>query len=294
MSAYDFVFGGLSGMTASAVIQPIDTVKVRIQLVGEAGQRGAATSPFAVARSILAKEGVRGFYKGLDSSLFRQATYCTARLGIYKTFFNRIQEKNGRVTMTEKAGLSLIAGFLGSLVGNPSDLVLVRFQSDAFLPPEQRRNYKNVFQAFGRVVREEGLRTLWRGSTPTILRAMSMNLGMLTTYDEIKERLNKATGTKDAFRTQILAGLASGVVCSFLSLPFDNVKTKLQKMTPDANGKLPYKGVVDCFQRSMAREGFWGLWVGYPTFFSRVAPHSIIVLLTQDFLHYYFNPNYKK
>lgn len=294
MSIYDFVYGGLSGMIASAVIQPIDTVKVRIQLIGEAAQKGTSTSPIAVARDILAKEGAKGFYKGLDSSLFRQATYCTARLGIYKTLFKNVQEKNGRVTFVEKGAISLIAGFLGSLIGNPSDLVLVRFQSDAFLPVEQRRNYRNVFQAFGRIVREEGLLTLWRGSAPTVLRAMSMNLGMLTTYDEIKERLNRSTGTKDTFRTQIIAGICSGVVCSFLSLPFDNVKTKLQKMTPDKEGKLPYKGVIDCFSKSIKREGVTGLWIGYPTFFTRVAPHSIIVLLTQDFLHFYFNPKRSK
>ena len=34
MSIKDFIFGGLSGMIGTAVIQPIDTVKVRIQLTG--------------------------------------------------------------------------------------------------------------------------------------------------------------------------------------------------------------------------------------------------------------------
>jgi solute carrier family 25 oxoglutarate transporter 11 len=294
MSIYDFLFGGLSGMIASAVIQPIDTVKVRIQLIGEAAQKGSSTSPLVIARSIFAKEGARGFYKGLDSALFRQATYCTARLGIYKTIFNKIEAENGRVTFTQKAAISLVAGFLGSLVGNPSDLVLVRFQSDSFLPTDQRRNYKNVFEAFARIIKEEGIMTLWRGSTPTVLRAMSMNLGMLTTYDEIKERLNKSSGTKDTFKTQIVAGVFSAIVCSFLSLPFDNAKTKLQKMMPDSEGKFPYKGIVDCFKKSIKREGVTGLWVGYPTFFSRVAPHSIIVLLTQDYLHKIFNPKKSK
>ena len=135
--------------------------------------------------------------------------------------------------------------------------------------------------------------TLWRGSTPTVLRAMSMNLGMLTTYDEVKEILNRRTNTKDTMKTQLIASATAGVVCSFLSLPFDNAKTKLQKMKPDENGKLPYKNILDCFAKSIKREGFTGLWVGYPTFYTRVAPHSMIVLLTQDFLHRNFNPKTK-
>ena len=156
MSIKDFAFGGLSGMIGTAVIQPIDTVKVRIQLVGESqglagGKTTLSKSPFKVAKGILAKEGIRGFYRGLDSALFRQATYCTARLGIYKTIYNKRLEEKGRVVFHEKALISLFSGFLGSMIGNPSDLSLVRFQSDMYLPTDQRRNYKNVFDAFSRI-----------------------------------------------------------------------------------------------------------------------------------------------
>ena len=46
-------------------IQPVDMIKVRIQLRSEAGLTGSQLSPFNVARDILAKEGgVRSFYKG--------------------------------------------------------------------------------------------------------------------------------------------------------------------------------------------------------------------------------------
>jgi len=73
-------------------------------------------------------EGIKGFYKGLDSALFRQATYATARLGIYKSMSDGIKEQNKRdLSGFEKVYCSLTAGFIGSLIGNPSDLVLIRF-----------------------------------------------------------------------------------------------------------------------------------------------------------------------
>lgn len=87
-----FLIGGLSGMTATSVIQPIDTVKVRIQIKGEEGHKNV--SPFAVAREIHQQQGVKGFYQGLDSALFRQATYATARLGIYKSISDHLKAKN--------------------------------------------------------------------------------------------------------------------------------------------------------------------------------------------------------
>ena len=48
---------------------------------------------------------------------------------------------------------------------------------------------------------------------------------------------------------------------------------------------LPYAGFIDCFRKSIAREGVTGLWVGLPTYYSRIAPHAMITLLLQDFFH---------
>jgi solute carrier family 25 oxoglutarate transporter 11 len=294
MSFYDFIFGGLSGMIATSIIQPIDTIKVRIQLVSEAALVGVSKSPFKSAYTIFATDGVKGFYNGLDSALFRQATYTTTRLGLYKYLFSKRKKEKGEVLTREKILISLFSGFVGSMVGNPSDLVLVRFQSDSYLPAEQKRNYKNVFNAFARIVKEEGWMTLWRGSSPTVGRAMAMNMGMMTTYDEVKERINKYTQSRDLMSTQIISSLMAGFVCASLSLPFDNAKTKLQKMTRDKGGHLPYKGLADVFIKSVAREGVRGLWVGFLTYYFRVGNHAMIVLLTQDYLQSNFNPHNKK
>lgn len=38
----------------------------------------------------------------------------------------------------------------------------------------------------------------------------------------------------------------AGVVAATVSLPPDNIKTKIMKMKPDANGVMPYKGFIDC------------------------------------------------
>lgn len=97
----------------------------------------------------------------------------------------------------EKSIASLFAGFVGSIVGNPADLSLVRLQVDSSLPVDKRRNYKNVGDALMRTVKEEGILALWRGSTPTVIRAMAMNLGMLASYEQIKEEINNFTGTKN-------------------------------------------------------------------------------------------------
>jgi solute carrier family 25 oxoglutarate transporter 11 len=72
---------------------------------------------------------------------------------------------------------------------------------------------------------------------------MALNLGMLVSYDMTKERLEHKMTPNQAF---FGAGVVSGAVASTCSLPFDNVKTKLQKQVPLEDGSLKYSGLIDC------------------------------------------------
>lgn len=85
----NFAIGGISGMFSTTIVQPIDIVKVRLQVRGEAGHSNL--SPFSVARELKAKVGLKGFYKGLDSALVRQSTYTTTRFGVYLTLTQQMK-----------------------------------------------------------------------------------------------------------------------------------------------------------------------------------------------------------
>ena len=71
-------------------------------------------------------------------------------------------------------------------------------QADKRLPLAQRRNYTGTLNAFNTIVREEGVSGLWRGATPTVVRAVVLNLAMLSTYDEAKEQLTKWLGVSES------------------------------------------------------------------------------------------------
>ena len=59
------------------------------------------------------------------------------------------------IPLSWKAGAGLTAGGLGSLIGTPADLALIRMQADNTMPPEKRRNYKGVFDALLRCHHEQ-------------------------------------------------------------------------------------------------------------------------------------------
>lgn len=175
-----------------------------------------------------------------------------------------------------------MAGGIGAFVGNPADLALIRLQTDATLPPSQRRHYRNVTDAFTKIYRQEGLTALWKGTGPTMARAMALNLGMLGPYDQAKEMLTKVVGpTKVA---NLGASAIAGFLAAFLSLPFDNMKTKLQRMEKLKNGQYPYRGMMDCALKTVSKEGISGFYTGFPTYYVRIAPHAMLSLLFSDFL----------
>jgi solute carrier family 25 (mitochondrial oxoglutarate transporter), member 11 len=43
--------------------------------------------------------------------------------------------------------------------------------------------------------------------------------------------------------------------------------------------------VLDALSKTIKNEGVAGLWVGLPTYYFRVAPHAMISILVQDYLH---------
>jgi len=189
----------------------------------------------------------------LSAGLTRQLTYGMSRLGLFRTISQKFTPEGGTaadIPFTTMLGISLTAGGTAALIGTPADAALVRMQADTTLPVEQRRNYKWVGDALVRMAREEGLKGFFAGGTPTICRGLAINVGMFTTRDKFKQFNQNVLGMQpDGAPNRFFSGFLSGWVAATATLPFDFIKTRLQKQKPDANGQIQYKGVVDCFQK---------------------------------------------
>lgn len=275
-AALPFINGGTAGMVATTVIQPIDMIKVRLQLAGQGARTGPKPTPITVTREILASGKVLDLYTGLSAGLLRQAVYTTARLGFFDTFMGilttRAKENGRKIGFAERAGAGLSAGGLAAMFGNPADLALIRMQSDGLKPLAERRNYKSVIDALSSIAKSEGITALWAGAAPTVVRAMALNFGQLAFFSEAKQQLKD---TSLSPRAQTLSASAiAGFFASFFSLPFDFVKTRLQKQQKAPDGTFPYKGMGDCFRKVAKEEGLLRFYRGFSTYYVRIAPHA--------------------
>ena len=269
-AALPFINGGSAGMVATCCIQPIDMIKVRLQLAGEGTTGGPRPTPFGVARDVIAQGKVLDLYTGLSAGLLRQAVYTTARMGFFDTFMKaftaRAEAKERKVTFYERAGSGLAAGGVAAMIGNPADLPLIRMQSDGLKPKAERANYNSVVDALTRIAKSEGIAAWWAGAYPTVIRAMALNFGQLAFFSEAKSQLADKTSMSGRSQT-LTASAIAGFFASFFSLPFDFMKTRLQKQQRGPDGQLPYKGMFHCFQRVLREEGPLRFYRGFSTYY---------------------------
>lgn len=96
------------------------------------------------------------------------------------------------------------------MVGNPTDVLKVRMQAQGRLPAGTPQLYTSALAAYGTIVRQEGVRALWTGATPNILRNSIVNAAELATYDQIKQHLMHTFGFRDAVPCHLAASLCAG------------------------------------------------------------------------------------
>ncbi|CAB3404887.1 unnamed protein product [Caenorhabditis bovis] len=272
-----FIFGGTAGMGATLFVQPLDLVKNRMQLSGTTGKKEYRSS-FHALTSIIKNEGFMAVYNGLSAGLLRQATYTTTRLGCYTYMLELFSSQDQPLSFGLKAALGMSAGGIGSFVGTPAELALIRMTSDGRLPVEQRRNYTGVVNALTRIVKEEGVLTLWRGCTPTVMRAMVVNAAQLATYSQAKEKLLETKLVQDGIFCHFLASMLSGLATTIVSMPVDIAKTRIQSMKV-IDGKPEYKNAFDVWAKIIKNEGVFALWKGFTPYYMRLGPHTVLTFI---------------
>lgn len=282
-----FACGGAAATSASIVIHPMDLAKVRMQLYGQLNPGKPAPSFVTILSNMVKSHGIGSIYTGVDAAIGRQLVYGTARIGLHRNFSDKLVEMNdGKpISFVQKALSGMASGSIAVCIGTPFDIALVRLQADGMAKPEDRRNYKNVFDALIRTSREEGVAALYKGLAPNILRGMSMNVGMMACYDQAKETVASLLGDPmtngPALPTRIGAAATAGFTAALFSLPFDLVKSRLMAQKPDPlTGKMPYKGIADCAIKIFKGEGPLGFFSGFSAYYGRCAPHAMIILLS--------------
>uniref|UniRef100_A0A0D6R017 Uncharacterized protein n=1 Tax=Araucaria cunninghamii TaxID=56994 RepID=A0A0D6R017_ARACU len=302
-----FVEGGIASVVAGCTTHPLDLIKVRMQLQGEQSLRNpnpshgiafanvnvgatatvskARAGPIAVLLRVVETEGPLALFSGVSATMLRQLLYSTTRMGLYEIFKDKWRDpgsKPGNLPLVKKIVAGLVAGGVGAAIGNPADVAMVRMQADGRLPVAERRNYTSVVDAIARMVRQEGVTSLWTGSALTVQRAMIVTASQLASYDQFKESILSHGVMHDGIGTHVTASFGAGFVASVASNPVDVIKTRIMNMKPEPGQPAPYSGALDCALKTVKAEGPMALYKGFIPTVTRQGPFTVVLFVTLE------------
>lgn len=164
---------GAGVLEALVIVTPFEVVKIRLQQ-----QKGLSPEllkykgPIHCARMIIREEGILGLWAGAAPTVMRngtnQAAMFTAKYLFDRVFWKK-QEGDGTVLQPWQSMISgFLAGTAGPICTGPFDVVKTRLMAQSTSGGEVK--YKGMIHAIKTIYAEEGLRALWKGLLPRLMR----------------------------------------------------------------------------------------------------------------------------
>jgi len=185
--------GSITGAALAFVEGPVDLFKVKMQIqyksdVAKAGPK--YTSIFDAAAKLYQMRGIRGLFQGLGATLIRDIPANGLYFGAYELSRRAFTPKGKRVEDLA-AGKLLIAGGIGGMAYwaciYPVDVIKSKMQSDSVMPTE--RKYTSFSDCFRKILSSEGVKGLFRGFTPCMVRSFPANATCFVAYEYTRKYL---------------------------------------------------------------------------------------------------------
>lgn len=258
---------GTAAVITVSFIHPIDVVKTRIQVSSEYSNLGMG----GTVGKIASDEGVVALWKGVNAAWLREASYTSLRLGLYEPIKVMFGASEPGAPFYKKFLAGSAAGAIGSLAGNPFDVLKTKMMTTA------GKEVPSITKTASDLFSHQGIGGFYRGIDSNIARAMVLNGTKMACYDQTKGVVVSVTGLdRTALPTTFLSAVAAGFFMTCTVSPFDMVRTRLMNQPADA--KI-YSNALDCAVKIATQEGPLTFWRGFMPIWSRFAPTTTLQLV---------------
>lgn len=274
---YQFVAGAIAGVSEILVMYPLDVVKTRVQLqTGKGVGEDAYSGMLDCFRKIIAKEGPSRLYRGITAPILMEAPKRATKFAandewgkLYRSMFG-IPKMNQQLSILTGAS----AGATESFVVVPFELVKIRLQDKA-----QAHKYSGMLDCVQKIIRQEGILTLYQGLESTMWRHILWNAGYFGCIFQVRALLPKASDKKGQIVNDLISGSIGGTVGTILNTPMDVVKSRIQNTPKVAGGFRKYNWAWPSLGLVMKEEGFAALYKGFVPKVLRLGPGGGILLV---------------
>ncbi|KAI2463661.1 solute carrier family 25 member 38 [Annulohypoxylon bovei var. microspora] len=291
---FHFVAGLGSGTFSAVLLQPFDLLKTRVQQSGSHSIRAAVKE---ISRS---PNAVTAFWRGTIPSALRTGVGSA----IYFTTLNVIRQRATALPFATVPGTdplrsssslpklsntaNLVAGafaraFAGFIL-MPLTVIKVRYESNMY-------SYTSIAGAAKDIYKAERIPGFFVGFGATAIRDAPYAGLYVLSYEQFKKRLSSwhflstpvsyeqsGMGMAGSLSASInfSSGALAGATCSFISNPFDAIKTRIQLQPRE------YRNMVQACRKMITEEGIRSLYDGLTLRMARKAISSALAWMVYE------------
>ncbi|GAA6035899.1 hypothetical protein JCM8097_005152 [Rhodosporidiobolus ruineniae] len=202
--------GSLAGIASVVSTYPLDLVRSRLSVetaslgMKEGRTDGRSTGMLAMGLRVMREEGgVKALYRGLVPTSAGVAPYVAFNFASYEllkqhcAYYFPDPSHPGQPGTIGKLVCGGVAGAVSQTLTYPADLLRRRMQMVGLKSQALGYEYTGAWDAVFTIIRREGIRGLYKGIWPNLLKcgpAMSVSFA---TYEKTKELLDKAAEARE-------------------------------------------------------------------------------------------------
>ncbi|PVD37264.1 hypothetical protein C0Q70_04261 [Pomacea canaliculata] len=227
------VAGGMAGASQVVFTNPLEIVKIRLQVAGEIVGKARVS-----AINVIKDLGFFGLYKGSRACFLRDIPFSAIYFPAYAHNKKYFADENGYNSPQSLLLSATIAGMPAAFFPTPADVIKTRLQ---VAERAGQTTYKGILDCCGKIMREEGPSAFWKGSAARVLRSSPQFGVTLLTY-ELLQRLfyvdfggsrPEGSQAKNVHMEEILSRNPDHIGGYRLALAtFDGIETKFGLMLP--------------------------------------------------------------
>lgn len=143
-------------------------------------------------------------------------------------------------------------------------------------PESQRRTFNSTLDGLRKIARNEGLSTLWRGLSPTLVMAVPANVIYFAGYDWLRASpASPMAGRVSDTYAPLLAGSTARVMAAMVVSPVEMFRTRMQASHPEkATPTGVFRDTLAGVGEMVKQDGYRALWRGLSLTLWRDVPFS--------------------
>lgn len=179
--------GAFAGVSSVVTTYPLDLIRTRLSLP----RPSCVTSKGSIlscGRAIFQQEGgVRALYRGLSPTIAGIAPYVALNFTIYEGLKSYLSSKQIDVNVEKKLICGGMAGAIAQTLTYPFDVIRRRMQ--VTYSPDCTFKYKGSFDALRQIVKNDGLKALFKGMIPNYLKVVPAISISFVTFEIVRKTL---------------------------------------------------------------------------------------------------------